>query len=107
MEGWLLATKVSHYTNGLDVVFGYQGNTCLGPISVCVHGWTMAFCVHPTDDRFGIIMDSELYGHQRVKISVNNFVWKARLISAYRSWDGSFRLPFQQGWIYIVLTKQP
>ena len=97
------------YTNGVDqyVDYGCQGDTCLGSISLCVHGWVTAFWVHPADDTFGVIMDTGLYGHERVVIFVNNAAFKTRLWGPNNVWDVSISLPNQQGWIHLVLTWQP
>ena len=71
------------YINGVDqnVDFGYQGDTCLGSISLCTHGWVTAFWLQPFGDRSGIIMDTGLYGYDRTVIYVFNISFKTRFIS--------------------------
>ena len=97
------------YINGVDqyVDFGYQGDTCLGSISLCTHGWVTAFWLQPVGDRSGIIMDTGLYDYDRTLIYVFNLDLKTRFISPKGLWHVSFGLPSQDGWIHIVLTWQP
>ena len=97
------------YTDGVNqyVDFGYQGDTCLGSISLCAYGWVTAFWVRPVDDSSGTIMDSRTYAYERVVIFVHNFILQAYLSSPNRQWEVALGLPSRHNWIHIVLTWQP
>ena len=96
------------YINGVDqyVDFGCQGDTCLGSISLCAHGWVTAFWMR--GDRPQVIMDTGLYGLDRVVIRVHNSKdLYARFDTVDKFWDVSTRLLFEQVWIHLVITWQP
>ena len=95
-------------TNGVDqyVDFGYQGDTCLGSISLCVHGWVTAFWMQPSNYAIGVIMDIGLYGYERVVIFVLRFNLEIRISSPNNLWAISMGLPSQDDWIHIVVTWQ-
>ena len=96
------------HTNGVDqyVDFGYQGNTCLGSISMYAHGWVTAFWVQFANDRTGSIIDTGLYGYERVGIILKAFILMVRISLPGKSWYVSTRLPSQPVWIHIVVTWQ-
>ena len=99
------------YTNGVDqcVDFGYQGDTCLGSISLCVHGWVTAFWMQPADENPGVIMDTGVYGYDRVWIFVNSLGFlKARFQKSYpyTFWELFIEFSSQQVWNHLVITWQ-
>ena len=98
------------YTNGVDqyVDFGYQGDKCLGSISLCLHGWVTAFWVQLVNDNHGVIMDTGVYGYDRVWINVNGsgFLNSRFKSSPSKFWCVSLKLPTQQDWFHIVVTWQ-
>ena len=99
------------HTNGVDqyVDFGCQGDTCLGSISLCVHGWVTAFWFQPAEGHHGAIIDTGVYGHDRAWIFVNKLGFlKARFqkTSPFTFWDLSIEFPTQQVWNHLVVTWQ-
>ena len=101
-KGLALSTDGQQYVD-----FGCQGNTCLGSISLCVHGWVTAFWIQPIGD-VGFIMDGGVYnGFERVLIQKYKLNFKARLTSLDKEWRVSIALPSLESWLHIVLTWQP
>ena len=95
-------------TNGVDqyVDFGCQGDTCLGSISLCTHGWVTTFWVQGID-RHCAIVDAGMYGKERVLIHVYDFNLLARFWAPNNMWEASIQLPSKQDWIHIVVAWQP
>ena len=102
------------HTNGVDqyVDFGYQGDTCLGSISLCLHGWVTAFWVQLVNDNLGVIMDTGVYGYGRVWIFVDGSgVLNARFkkSSPNKFWNVGIslqQLPTVHDWLHVVATWQ-
>ena len=99
-------TGLSLYTNGINqyVDFGYQGDTCLGSISLCAHGWATAFWMKLADDPSGTILDFAVYGYESVRIYMARAHFKIRFIDSNKAWGVSVQRPSSEDWIHLVAT---
>ena len=105
----LVAGKIgrSLYTNGINqyVDFGYKGDTCLGSLSLCAHGWATALWVQLLGTNTGTIMDFGMDGHEFVQIYMgsSNYLM-ARFRHSDKVWGVSHQLLSREGWIHVVAT---
>ena len=84
-----------------------SGEQFPGAISLCNHGWATALWLQLHGDRRGAIMDSGIYGYERVWIFVNKSgLLIARFSIPDKYWSVSIEFRSQQVWIHLVVTWQ-
>ena len=100
-----LALLFPGYDGYVDL--GYQGDTCLGNLRLCIHGWVMAFWMQPENYPYGGVMDTGYRAPQGVEV----FLRWPRLVVLFRTssteWFAEAEIYMYEDWFHVVISWQP